>query len=131
MVLKGSCLCGAIQYEVDCLPETIGHCHCRICQKAHGAAFGTYTYTLYADFRFVAGEEKLTEYRSSPDATRTFCQVCGSTLQYKPDYNNGFGLAVATLDSDVGIVPTYQLWTRSKASWWTLDESLKSYEEGP
>lgn len=128
MVLKGSCLCGAVQYEVDRPPEAMGHCHCQMCQKAHGAAFGTYAYTLSQDFRFVAGAEKLTEYRSSPQATRTFCQVCGSTLQYKPDGKDGFGLAVATLDTDVGIVPTYQIWTRSKAPWWTLDSSLRSHE---
>lgn len=37
--MKGSCLCGAIEYEVDQLDMPISHCHCRTCRKAHAAAF--------------------------------------------------------------------------------------------
>lgn len=37
--MKGSCLCGAIEYEVVSLATPIVHCHCRTCRKAHAAAF--------------------------------------------------------------------------------------------
>ena len=37
--MKGSCLCGAIVYEVDQLDMPILHCHCTTCRKAHAAAF--------------------------------------------------------------------------------------------
>jgi len=35
--MKGSCLCGAIEYEIDSIDMPIAHCHCRTCQKAHAA----------------------------------------------------------------------------------------------
>ena len=40
--VKGSCLCGAVQFEVT-LP-TLGccHCHCSICRRFLGAAYGTF-----------------------------------------------------------------------------------------
>jgi len=34
-MLKGSCLCGSVQYEADCEPNTYIHCHCQACRKAH------------------------------------------------------------------------------------------------
>lgn len=40
--LEGSCLCGAVRYQVDGPPKRVAHCHCTLCQKHHGAAFGSY-----------------------------------------------------------------------------------------
>lgn len=37
--MKGSCACGAVEYEIDQLDMPIAHCHCRTCRKAHAAAF--------------------------------------------------------------------------------------------
>lgn len=44
--MKGSCLCGTVQYEATRLAGPIVHCHCRTCRKAHSAAF---TSTARAD----------------------------------------------------------------------------------
>ena len=41
MPFKGSCLCGSIQYEVDRIDSKMGHCHCTMCRKFHGAEFAT------------------------------------------------------------------------------------------
>ena len=40
-MLTGSCLCGAVAYEVDAPAGPIVHCHCSTCRKTHGAAFST------------------------------------------------------------------------------------------
>ncbi|WP_455168458.1 GFA family protein [Alkalimarinus alittae] len=37
-MLKGSCLCRQVQYEIKSMPRKVSHCHCRMCQKQHGAA---------------------------------------------------------------------------------------------
>ena len=42
MTTDGSCLCGAVTWEVSGEPNTAYHCHCKICRKVHGAAFATY-----------------------------------------------------------------------------------------
>ncbi len=39
--LHGSCLCKAIEYELDGLDMPISHCHCHTCRKAHAAAFAS------------------------------------------------------------------------------------------
>ena len=40
--LKGQCLCGSIQYEIDKVEPKMAHCHCSMCRKFHGAAFSTF-----------------------------------------------------------------------------------------
>ena len=34
----GSCLCGAVRFEVTLPSKFCAHCHCGNCRKAHGAA---------------------------------------------------------------------------------------------
>ncbi len=43
--MKGSCLRGAVRFEIDRLDGPIVHCPCRTCQKAHAAAIPSYPYT--------------------------------------------------------------------------------------
>ena len=31
-----SCMCGAVQYAVDCDPVAAKYCHCTSCQRLHG-----------------------------------------------------------------------------------------------
>lgn len=78
--MKGSCLCGAVVYEVDRLDSPIQHCSCRTCQKAHAAAFNTVADVLRERFRWVQGEDRLNSYESSPGKHRYFCTACGSQL---------------------------------------------------
>lgn len=37
--LHGGCLCGCVRFEIDGPLLRSSHCHCRQCQKAHGAPF--------------------------------------------------------------------------------------------
>ncbi len=39
--MQGSCLCGAVLYEVEAPALLIGHCSCWTCRKAHAAPFTT------------------------------------------------------------------------------------------
>jgi hypothetical protein len=131
MTIRGSCLCGDVRYEIDGEMQRMGHCHCSMCRKAHGAAFGTYGAVDKGDFRFVAGEEVVATYASSPDVSRTFCSRCGATLQFIPSEAGHLGVAVGTLDDDPGVRPSYHIWTDSKAPWYEIDDDLRSHPTEP
>ncbi|MBK6617943.1 MAG: GFA family protein [Nitrosomonas sp.] len=105
-MITGSCLCGAIKYEITNPLQFARNCHCSMCRKATGAAFATWAYVEVSNFRWVQGEEQLGQYQSSPEIVRTFCKVCGSTMQYvsKQAFQDAFGLALGTVDYLASII---------------------------
>lgn len=82
MMLRGSCLCGSVRYEIRGPVSQVTHCHRSMCRKAHGAAFASYGRVERGDFHLLSGSSDIASYRSSPDVVRTFCRHCGSTLQF-------------------------------------------------
>ena len=39
MKICGSCLCQATRYEINGPLLSLGHCHCKMCQRFHGTAY--------------------------------------------------------------------------------------------
>ena len=131
MSLKGSCLCGAVRYEVDRLDMPIGHCHCLTCRKAHAAAFATTAGVMREHFRWTAGEDRLSAFESSPGKLRRFCPVCGTHLIAERPTHPHVILRVATLDDDPGMKPTMHIWTSHDVPWLSDDENVFAYPEWP
>lgn len=127
-MLRGSCLCGAVTYAITGEPAEMGHCHCRMCRKAHGAAFATYARVAWTQFEWLGGRSEIATYASSAGISRTFCRICGSNLQFIREGRPHFALAVGTLDTDPGIRPSYQIWTSSRAPWGEPGADLASHE---
>jgi hypothetical protein len=74
-MIRGSCLCGSVRYEIRGALARATNCHCSQCRKAHGAAFGTYARVNWVDFTLIAGEAEIGSYQSSPGVRRTFCKT--------------------------------------------------------
>lgn len=102
---KGSCLCGKVQFEITAEPKAASHCHCRICQKQHGAAFATYVSVKKSDFRYTAGEEFLTSYNSSANIQRKFCYVCGSNIEWSGSESHPDWVSVTLASFDTEFIP--------------------------
>lgn len=127
--LQGSCLCGKVRYEVSSALSRISHCHCSMCRKVHGAAFGTYATVEPGGFRWAQGQEHVRSYRSSPGIARTFCGECGSTLQFVVDgHPPKIDITLGTLDGDPGVRPAYHIFVGSKAPWFEITDRLPQYE---
>jgi hypothetical protein len=77
---KGSCLCGAVEYEIDGELGPIVYCHCSRCRKANGSAFAAISPVASSDFHIVKGQEHLRSYRSASGVHRVFCGICGSPI---------------------------------------------------
>ena len=131
-MIRGSCLCGEVRFEISGKLSGASHCHCSMCRKAHGAAFGTYAAAKAAEFRVVSGEGRITRYRSSPEAVRTFCARCGSTLQWlresKPEIVD---VELGVLDDDPGVRPAYHIYVGSKAPWLEITDNLPQHAGPP
>jgi hypothetical protein len=130
MAIHGSCLCGAVKYEIDGPLGDASSCHCSMCRKAHGAAFGTYAGLNPDEFRWVSGEDMVSVYNSSPDGGRCFCQKCGSTLGAMQNGKVGW-ITLGPVDGDPGVRPQLHIFVGSKAPWHDITDQLPQFDEWP
>ena len=128
----GSCLCGAVKYEVDSIEPRMAHCHCTMCRKFHGAAFASFGEAKPENFRWIQGEDKLVEYVGSNNSTRRFCKTCGSSMTFQPSFDNGgmIEFTLGTLDSDIPDKPDGHIYLGYKASWYEPEDDLPKHKEG-
>lgn len=67
-MIRGSCVCGGVRFEVTVAFLRPGHCHCSRCRKHSGTFGGTQGRVPRAGFRLLAGEALLRVYRPAPGA---------------------------------------------------------------
>jgi hypothetical protein len=98
---KGSCLCGAVTFEVslDALPEPDA-CHCSLCRKQSGHYFVSTDVPKAAVA--IQGEDKLAWFQSSDKARRGFCATCGASLFWDPLFRDWIGIAMGAFDGLTG-----------------------------
>ena len=131
-MLRGSCLCGGVRYEISGALSGALNCHCSMCRKAHGAAFRSRARVRAADFRWVGGEELVTYYESSPGNHRGFCRVCGSPLLSRFDHDPSiYGLPLGALDDDPGVKPKFHVFVANKAPWFDITDELPQFPALP
>jgi hypothetical protein len=72
---QGSCHCGAVRFEADLdLTQNAFRCNCSICRRTRFWA----AVAKEGQFRLIAGEDMLTEYRFNTRKNQHFfCKVCG------------------------------------------------------
>jgi hypothetical protein len=80
---NGQCFCGSIKFTVRFPTLWIAHCHCTLCQRAHGAAFVTWVNSDVEKFDLNDPEALLKWYQSGPASERGFCSRCGSSLFFR------------------------------------------------
>lgn len=131
-MVRGSCLCSAVRYEIHGPIEEIHHCHCSRCRKAHGAAFSTFARVRARDLRLAAGTERLRRYRSSPPVERAFCTECGASLFFAVEsFPDLVWVAAGTFDDDPGVRPEAHIFVGSKAPWYAITDALPQHEVYP
>lgn len=127
-MLTGGCLCGEVRYAAQGEPINVRVCHCRLCQRAIGAAFNARA--LYAvDKVSVSGPVGTAH--SSEGLKRGFCTRCGTTIFSKREALGIMGLTSGSMDDSSGFVPSDHIWVSSKQPWLKLDDGLPQYAEGP
>ena len=127
-MIRGGCMCGAVQLEIELPPKWCAHCHCGMCRHAHSSAFVTWVGVERDKFRLTAGEDSLVRYASSAAAQRSFCRTCGTTLLFEGDrWPNEVHIARACFGDDVDLVPTAHAYFDDRAPWLNLGEDLARY----
>ena len=135
-MIQGSCLCGAIRFEIAKAAGPFELCHCRRCRKVTGSAFFSGLYVRIEDFRLVEGEELITTYeapilREPPAYRASFCSRCGSPVpnpapaEKRTRGRSGLlEIPAGLLDDDPGMKPDKHIFIEVKSPWFEISDDL-------
>jgi hypothetical protein len=128
----GSCLCGAVRFEIAGDFERFYLCHCSRCRKDSGSAHGANLFSSSATLTWLSGEDQVRVFNVPGTRHRhAFCATCGSAL---PDLQmNGALLKVpaGSLDGAVTIRPDAHIFCSSRANWDDALEDIPKVDELP
>ncbi|MEM7426288.1 MAG: GFA family protein [Pseudomonadota bacterium] len=124
---RGGCLCGAVLYEIEGPLRSVVGCHCVQCRKTSGhhvaATQGD------ADKLRITGGERLTWYRSSPEAERGFCADCGSNLFWRRIGNPMISIFAGTLQDGHGLTMECHIHADTPGAHYVISDGLPQIDQ--
>jgi hypothetical protein len=117
--LKGSCLCGAVRYEVSGEPQRFLHCHCSRCRKATGTGHASNLFLQPAALNWLSGEDQLRSFKV-PEAkrfTNVFCATCGSRMPRQMQGSDAVLVPAGSLDDEAPLKPQARIFYGSRTLW--------------
>lgn len=125
-MIRGTCLCKAVEIEISGTPRSLSYCHCSRCRKAEGV-FAAVLIGAASDLTIVKGDASIKRYEPESPWThrRAFCKRCGSALG---ELHSGsiYIVAASLLDDDPGLRPSVHLNIASKPNWYEITDGLKT-----
>jgi hypothetical protein len=118
----GSCLCGAVRFEVKGELPAPDVCHCTMCRKYSGHYFASTDVPRAA--LAVHGAENVTWYRSSEKVRRGFCTTCGSSLFWDPVHRDWIAVAMGAFDKPTGARATKHIFVADKGDYYDIADGL-------
>lgn len=132
--IQGSCLCGAVQYEVHGDAMRFYHCHCQRCRKTTGTGHASNLMIKSgSSLNWIKGEELLQRFKV-PEAERfynLFCKQCGSPMPRVVPELDAVIIPAGTLDSDPPMAPNGRIFWGSRADWSCPAGDLPVFDEYP
>ena len=119
---KGSCLCGAVAFEVDGPLRPPVACHCGQCRKQSGH-YWCATSAALGDFRST-GTGAPEWYKSSPQAKRGFCRLCGSTLFWQHSDENRLHISMSAFDTPTGLRLSEHIFAAHKGDYYDIADDV-------
>ncbi len=122
-------MCGGVRYEYAGEFGTITICHCSDCRKAQGSGAVIAAPVDVSAFRWMQGEDLITEYESSPGKKRAFCRRCGAPLYSAKDDSPGvLRLRMGSIDTPVEATPVAHIFVTDLPAWAAIDDDLPRYD---
>ena len=127
-MLAGECLCRAVRYTVADAFEYALNCHCSNCRRTTGSAFKPFAGIERSKLGIRKGKDSLMTF-GDENGHDTRCKLC-SSLPYSVVRDGTFvHVAMGTLVDDPTIRPADHIFVGSKASWFTITDSLPQHWE--
>ena len=120
---RGSCLCGAVSFEVAGELPGPDACHCRLCRKSSGHYFASTDVKRAA--LTVRGGDNVSWYQSSEKVRRGFCATCGASLFWDPPVDRDWiGVAMGAFDTPTDTRLRIHIFVAEKGDYYDIADGL-------
>ena len=122
---SGSCLCGAITFEVEGSLSPPDACHCSQCRKWTGHFLAS-TDVPRKQLK-IEGAEHIAWFESSKKVRRGFCSACGASLFFDPldrEKHAWIGVAMGAFDTPTDTRLALHIFVAEKGDYYDIGDGL-------
>src|ERR1041385_1410498 len=123
----GSCLCGAVRFEVQGPLNAPDACHCSQCRKQSSHYWASTNVPRAA--MDLTGAEHLTWYQSSDKVRRGFCSICGSALFWDPAGHDFIAVGMGAFEKPTGVHLEKHIFVADKGDYYEIADGLPRHQQ--
>ncbi|MDP1632245.1 MAG: GFA family protein [Caulobacter sp.] len=124
---SGSCLCGAVKFEVAGDLAAPDACHCSQCRKTSGHVWAS---TDVAEAALTLhGADNIIWFQSSEKVRRGFCATCGSALFWDPIHHPRIAIAMGAFDAPTGARLGGHIFVADKGDYYDIADGLPQNDQ--
>ncbi len=131
-MIRGSCLCGGVRFEVDEATGPFEICHCNRCRKVSGSRGMASITVRSAHYRMTSGKGLVQSYAAPilygpPAYQSVFCSICGSPLPLPEPDADLIEIPAGLLDEDPKIIPDKHIFAELIPPWDPVSDDLPRF----
>lgn len=127
-LLRGSCYCGAVRFDVADEFSYALNCHCSDCRRATGSAFKPFAGIEHEKLQLQKGEDCLLIYGNPEENHDVRCKTCGSLLYSVVSEGLRVHVTLGSLLDEPSSHPSAHIFVGDKAPWYQITDALPQYE---
>ena len=129
-MIKGKCLCGRVEYEIENKFDQFYICHCEQCRKITGSAYASNLFGDPRQFNIISGSQDIKRFDYNERGfTKAFCTECGSGVPYLNSSGKAIVVPAGTLDAEPVFNDKKIIFYKEKPKWCSKNEN-DSYFDG-
>lgn len=133
ILVKGSCLCGTVTFQLSGELPPIYQCHCSLCRKVSGSSSNSALVVESANFYWHSGKDRIKSFVTPSGFKSDFCSNCGSPLPNISTDGQTYWVPAGLLSEPVNTRVAAHVYVDSHANWDTafLHDTLAKYAQMP
>lgn len=130
-LLKGSCLCGSVSFNVSGPILGVGSCHCSKCRKVSGTAGNAQFVVPVTRFQWISGQDEIKSFRLPDGWGPSRCAECGSPSPESYDGGKQMWVPAGLMDDPLDTNFKLHIFCGSRADWDKESPAAKHFHEYP
>ena len=129
-MLKGSCCCNTVKFELSEPPSMMGMCHCSRCRKVGASSL---VFVKAEALTITSGKGEITEYKAQAPYkyNRCFCSRCGTSLGEILSSDEVFPISAHCIDDELKIENQFHEFVIEKPKWSIIGDNAKQFMGHP